>query len=55
MAHQLGINIKYLKQTIHLNPVHQCNIKHNLIDQVSTVHINLIIEDQIFVTLFKHA
>ena len=30
MAHQLGISIKYLKQTIHLNPVHQCNIKRNL-------------------------
>ena len=40
MAHQLGISIKYLKQTIHLNPVHQCNIKRNLTDQVSTVHIN---------------
>ena len=53
MAHQLGVTIKYLKQTIHLNPVHQCNIKRNLIDQVSTVHI--LIEDQIFVTVFKHA
>ena len=40
MAHQLGISIKYLKQTIHLNPVHQCNIDRNLIDQVSTVHRN---------------
>ena len=39
MAHQLGISIKYLKQTTHLSPVHQCNIKRNLIDQVSTVHI----------------
>ena len=42
MAHQLGGSIKYLKQTIHLNPVrmHQCNIKRDLIDKVSTVHIN---------------
>ena len=40
MAHQLGVSIKYLKQTIHLNPVHQCNINRNLIDQVSTVHRN---------------
>ena len=27
MAHQLGISIKYLKQTMHLNPVHQRNIR----------------------------
>ena len=40
MGHQLGVSIKYLKQTIHLNPVRQCNIKCNLIDQVSTVHFN---------------
>ena len=38
MAHQLGVSLKYLKQTIHLN---QCiNIKSNLVDQVSTVDIN---------------
>ena len=29
-----------IKQTIHLNPVHHCNVKRNLIDQVSTVLIN---------------
>ena len=39
MAYQSDVSIKYLKKTIHLNPVHQCNIKPNLIDEVSTVHI----------------
>ena len=26
MVHQLGVNINYLKQTIHLNPVHHHSV-----------------------------
>ena len=53
MAHQLGISLKYLKQTIHLNPVHQCNIKRNLIDHYSCENNNSSVCKQIHLSVEK--